>query len=290
MATGELGRDMTDGPIDALPGALQQRIARDIQNQIEAGLLRDGEVMPSTRVLAERVGASVWTVNEAMKALAEMGLVENQSRSRRIVRSAHLRSKPVETAPRALLIGGYAGSGKTELGRILTRLTGWMIIDKDTTTRPVVEVALEALGAHPSDRESETYLSRIRPSEYEALMATAHENTSCGAGAVVTAPFLREFTDPSWLARERAQFTADGLPMTVVWVRCDAPTMETYVRRRGVARDAHKLAHWSEYVQGLNLDFQPETEHHVIDNSLSAEPLKVQAERLLATLADEASQ
>jgi predicted metal-binding membrane protein len=98
---------MADGPIEALSGALQQRIARDIQNQIEAGVLRDGEVMPSTRVLAEQAGASVWSVNEAMKALAEIGLVENQSRSRRIVRSAHLAPKSVKVPPRALLIGGY---------------------------------------------------------------------------------------------------------------------------------------------------------------------------------------
>lgn len=281
---------MTNGPIEALSGALQQRIARDIQNQIESGVLRDGEVMPSTRVLAERAGASVFTVNEAMKALAEMGLVENQSRSRRIVRSAHLSPRKVEVAPRALLIGGYAGSGKTELGRILTRLTGWMVIDKDTITRPVVEVALEALGAESSDRESETYLSRVRPREYEALMSTAHENTSCGAGAVVTAPFLREFADSSWLARERAQFTDDGLPMTLVWVACDADTMLTYVRRRGAARDAHKLATWGEYIDGIDLDFRPAMDHHVIDNSATSEPLKTQAERLLATLAEAAGE
>jgi predicted kinase len=277
---------MTDGPIDALSGAVTQRIARDIQNQIEAGVLRDGEVMPSTRVLAEQVGASVWSVTEAMKALAEMGLVENQARSRRIVRSAHLTPKTVKVSPRALLIGGYAGSGKTELGRILTRLTGWMIIDKDTTTRPVVEVALEALGSVSSDRESETYLSKVRPREYEALMSTAHENTSCGVGAVITAPFIREFSDASWLAREQDRFAVDGLPMTVVWIDCDADTMLTYVRRRGAARDAHKLATWDKYIDGIDLDFRPSVDHHVIDNSQSAGPLRGQAEKLLATLAE----
>ena len=277
---------MSDGPIDALAGAKQQRIARDIQNQIEAGVLRDGEVMPSTRALAEQMGASVWTINEAMKVLAEMGLVENQSRSRRIVRSAHLTPKTIEVPPRALLIGGYAGSGKTELGRILTRLTGWMIIDKDTITRPVVEVALEALGGESNDRESETYLSKVRPHEYEALMSTAHENTACGVGAVVTAPFLREFSDASWLAREKDRFADDGLPMTVVWVDCDAETMLTYVRRRGAARDAHKLATWDEYIAKIDLDFRPVVDHHVIENSTSAETLEAQAERLIATLAE----
>jgi dephospho-CoA kinase len=74
-----------------------------------------------------------------------------------------------------IFIGGYAGSGKTEFGRILARHTGWPILDKDTTTRPVVELALEVLGRPGYDRESADYLSRIRPREYEALIATATE-------------------------------------------------------------------------------------------------------------------
>lgn len=67
----------------------------------------------------------------------------------------------------------------------------------------------------------------------------------------------------------------------------DADTMLTYVRRRGAARDAHKLATWDEYIDGIDLDFRPGVDHHVIDNSLTAEPLRRQAERLLAILAEE---
>jgi DNA-binding transcriptional regulator YhcF (GntR family) len=136
---------MSDADDDRAP--LQARIVRDVRTQIEAGVLRDGEALPSTRALAERFGVSVFTINEAMKSLANAGLVENVSRSRRVVRNPQPVTPSVpKLAPRALLIGGFAGSGKSELGRILTRLTGWMIIDKDTITRPVVEVALEALG------------------------------------------------------------------------------------------------------------------------------------------------
>jgi hypothetical protein len=51
----------------------------------------------------------------------------------------------------------------------LLRETGWPMIDKDSITRPVVEVALELAGMSPNDRESDTYVSRIRPREYEAL-------------------------------------------------------------------------------------------------------------------------
>ena len=85
-----------------------------------------------------------------------------------------------------LLIGGYAGSGKTELGRILARLTHWPMLDKDTTTRAVVEQALELLGHPPHDRESDLYRTSIRPAEYEALIAGLMENVECGTSAIVT--------------------------------------------------------------------------------------------------------
>jgi hypothetical protein len=46
------------------------------------------------------------------------------------------------------------------------------------------------------------------------------------------------------------------------------------------------LATWDNYIDGIDLDFRPSVDHHVIDNSLSAEPLRGQAEKLLATLAE----
>ncbi|WP_206050860.1 GntR family transcriptional regulator [Nocardioides speluncae] len=264
-------------------GTRQEQIVRSLRTEIETGVLRDGESLPSTRALAERWGVSVFTVNEAMKVLAAEGRIESKSRSRRTVRSdrpaSHVRTPP---APQVFMIGGYAGSGKTKLGRILARRTGWPIIDKDTTTRPVVETALEVRGLPPHDRESDTYLSVIRPSEYDALMATALENVACGVSAMITAPFLREFADPAWLDRAKVEFASHGAITTLVWVRCDGPTMRTNLRRRGSARDAAKLAAWDDYLAGLDLDFRPPQDHVVIDNSASSETLQAQAVRLLS--------
>lgn len=275
---------MTDE--DARRAPLQTRIVRDIRNQIAAGELRDGEALPSTRALAEHFGVSVFTINEAMRILAAEGLVENKSRSRRTVRAPGITAVPAPAHPnRMLIVGGYAGSGKTELGRILARLTGWPILDKDTLTRPLVERALEALGRPANDRESDVYATEVRPHEYEALMAAAYENAECGVAAIVTAPFVSEFSDPGWLERERARFEATGVPAEIVWVACDAETMHTYIRRRGAARDAAKLADWPAYVTKVDPDRRPAGEHHVIDNSVSAEPLTAQAKRLLDAMA-----
>ena len=191
---------------------------------------------------------------------------------------------PTICAPSSRRGGGFAGSGKTELGRILARETGWPMLDKDTLTRPVVEVALEILGQSPNDRESEVYLTRIRPREYEALIEAVQENLACGNSAIVTAPFLREFKDQAWLTRTRAAFAAMGAETILVWVHCDPDTMHTYIRHRGAARDATKLANWAGYLEAIHPDFRPSVDHHLIDNSSSSVPLQDQAKDLVKTV------
>jgi DNA-binding transcriptional regulator YhcF (GntR family)/predicted kinase len=263
--------------------ALHLQVARNIRNDIEAGELRDGEVLPSTRELADRWSVSVFTINEAMKVLADEGLVESKSRSKRVVRApADLQRKEIRlNKPRVLLIGGYAGSGKTQLGRILARQTGWPMLDKDTLTRPVVEMALEMLGQSPHDRESQVYAQTIRPREYEALVAAGQENVECGNSVILTAPFIREFRDAAWLSRIQAGYDAMNATMTMVWVYCDADTMHTYLRHRGAARDAFKLADWPGYLATIDLDFRPPAPYLSIDNSASSVPLQDQAKQLL---------
>jgi predicted kinase/predicted DNA-binding protein (UPF0251 family) len=271
-------------------GQKLERVERILRNDIEAGRLRDGEALPSTRALADQMGVSAWTVNKAMEHLAADGLVENVSRSRRIVRSGitppSADGEPRQ--PRVFLIGGYAGSGKSELARVLSRLTGAAIIDKDTITRPVVERLLEDLGRPAHDRESQTYLEQVRPHEYEALLATIQENAEVGVGVIATAPFIREFKDGAWIERVSTRLNAAGVGLTLVWVRCDASTMHTYLKRRGAARDTGKLVDWSDYVAGIDLNFQPAADHIIIDNSASSEPLQNQATKMLAAVTEAA--
>ncbi|MBO2453645.1 AAA family ATPase [Actinomadura barringtoniae] len=218
-----------------------------------------------------------------MKVLTAEGLVVSKSRSKRVVQAPDQPAvhKVRLENPHVIFVGGYAGSGKTELGRMLARETGWPMLDKDTLTRPVVEAALEMLGKSPNDRESETYLQHIRPREYEALNAAATENVECGTSAIVTAPFIREFNDGAWVNRTQAYFTSLGAITTLVWMYCDADTMRTYVRHRGAARDATKLADWPAYMETVNLDFRPTAPYVLVDNSASSRPLQEQAKDLL---------
>lgn len=271
---------------------LHEQVTRKLRNDIAAGVLRDGERLPSTRELADEWQVSAFTINEAMQTLIEEGLVISKPRAGRIVHApgqpVRLETKP--SVPRVLAIGGFAGSGKTELGRILARETGWPMLDKDTLTRPVVEVALESFGQSTNDRESAIYLDRIRPREYEALIAAMVENVQCGTSAIMTAPFIRELGDPYWINRLEARCRDMGATLHVIWVYCDPGTMHTYVRQRGAARDAAKLANWAAYLENVDPMFRPAKPHTVIDNCVSSEPLQAQAKRLLASLDEPAIQ
>lgn len=44
------------------------------------------------------------------------------------------------------VVAGYAGSGKSEAGKLLASATGWAVLDKDTISRPMTESLLRALG------------------------------------------------------------------------------------------------------------------------------------------------
>jgi predicted kinase len=271
-------------PQRLIPGESRtQQIARHIHADIAAGNLRHGQALPSTRELAREWGVSTATISDAMKILIGEGHIVAQDRSRRVIHAPNQAlNVEVRTArPHLVLIGGYAGCGKTELGRILARETGWSILDKDTLTRPVVELALELLGQPSSDRESEAYVSIVRPREYEALTEAARENIACGHSAIVTAPFLQEFQNRSWISNIRAMFSALAASTTLVWVYCDAETMHVYLRRRGAARDSAKLADWPDYLATINVDLCPPTHHLRVDNSAAADPLAAQAKELL---------
>lgn len=95
---------MTETPSALTSGEPKQaQIVRLVRTAIEAGSLRDGEVLPTTRELAQQWGVSVFTVNEAMRTLAEQGYVVNKTGSKRVARNPNPDQQPVE--PRGLDTG-----------------------------------------------------------------------------------------------------------------------------------------------------------------------------------------
>ncbi|MFJ7912616.1 AAA family ATPase [Kitasatospora sp. NPDC096204] len=172
--------------------------------------------------------------------------------------------------PTLVLVGGYAGSGKTELARFLSEISGWPLLDKDPMCRPLVESLLVALGSNRNDRHTETYRSKVRPLEYESLMAAVNANIDCGISSIVTAPLIAELSDEGWMRRLESRCEARGVTVAPVWVRCDVDSMRDYISYRSAARDTWKLDNWAEYVAGLNVELRPVVDHLVVDNRYGA--------------------
>jgi predicted kinase len=181
-----------------------------------------------------------------------------------------------------VLVGGFAGSGKTEFGQLLAAITGWTLLDKHALNRPLTESLLRTLGADPNDRRSHAYMSHVRPLQYRYLLNAAFNNLDNGVSTVLTAPFLLEMPDASWLRRVTHRCMAGGVDVAVIWVHCDVDSMYNNLQARGAARDAWKLTHWDDYLHSIDLALRPRCPHFEVDNGENAAVgLAAQAQRFV---------
>lgn len=87
---------------DQFPELPYIQIAETVREQIEAGQLRPGDKLPSNRALMEKYGAGTQTVQRAVRALKEAGLVESRAsrgvfvrqQPKRVERSADYTNAP----------------------------------------------------------------------------------------------------------------------------------------------------------------------------------------------------
>lgn len=172
--------------------------------------------------------------------------------------------------PSVVLVGGFAGSGKSEFAKFLGGLTGWPILDKDSLTRPLVDQLLVALGGEAHDRSSALYREKVRPLEYRCLMEAAWDNVDCGTSAILDAPFISEFSQAEWMQRFQNRCRSKRVSVATIWVECDPESMREYIEFRGAARDAWKMEAWDEYIATVDLELRPQGPHFVVDNRLGA--------------------
>ncbi|MFI0352516.1 AAA family ATPase [Actinomadura sp. 9N407] len=172
--------------------------------------------------------------------------------------------------PVLILVGGYAGSGKTEFARFLSGLTGWACLDKDALTRRTTERLLISMAADPHDRHTDLYKTQVRPHEYRSLMNSAYGNIESGVSIILAAPFITELNTNGWLPRLTHRCQAKGVDVTAIWVHNDIDTMREYIEVRDAPRDHWKLNHWDEYTSTLNTEQPPPGVRHTIDNRLGA--------------------
>ncbi|MEH7224458.1 ATP-binding protein [Bacillus sp. JJ1566] len=158
--------------------------------------------------------------------------------------------------PKLVLIIGVAGSGKTEVGKQVSKHLNYVYIDKDTLTRPYTEKFLKTSSPNqdPNDRESAFYLEHVRPLEYLISLNVAEENLRLGNHVVISAPFLSEAKMTNWIKKEVlvGRRLMRKIDVKVIWVESDRETERKRIIQRGAERDKWKLFHWDQYTEGID--------------------------------------
>ena len=111
------------------------------------------------------------------------------------------------TRPCRLVLVGMMGSGKTSLGRLLGKRTGWPYADND-------ELLLQLVGKTPRELLSEDGEAALRESESAALrmgLATPEPSIVSAAGGTILEP------------ENRRDLQAAGL---VIWLKAGAATIQ----------------------------------------------------------------
>lgn len=160
--------------------------------------------------------------------------------------------------PRAIVVTGAAGSGKTTLGRALASITGSAPLDLDSLTNPLLDAIAARLGG-------EHWLSgpdaaQVREGRYGALRSVAADVIGAGQDAVLIAPFTEELRGgAAWNLLRTALQPAE---IVVLHLAGDSGVLAGRRLRRDVERDRHRSETRYE---------QPTIPHTRIDVLLSPE-------------------
>ncbi len=191
--------------------------------------------------------------------------------------------------PQLILIIGVAGSGKSEIGKLLSKKLKYVYIDKDTATRPFTENFLTMSSPHQNknDRESDFYLEYVRPLEYLISLDLAEENLRLGNSVIISAPFIGEARNNAWLKREinfRRRLNGK-VALKVVLVESDRTTERKRMLQRDAGRDKWKLSNWEEYclaIQDFKVEWNlgPQSFFQFDNSEIPSVPFKKQMEEL----------
>ncbi len=167
-----------------------------------------------------------------------------------------------------ILVTSPPGCGKTRLSRRLaTALPHVVYLDKDTLIP--LSKQIFAVAGQPYDRSSDFFKKNIRDYEYDVILALGFEALAYDNTVLINAPFSSEVRDAAYMDALKKKLAAQGAKLVVIWIVTDPKVCHQRMAKRNSDRDTWKLAHWEEYIAGVDFSIpntlgDPETSENLL--------------------------
>lgn len=169
---------------------------------------------------------------------------------------------------RAYVVAGAPATGKSVLGRQLSRCLGAALLDQDVLTGPLTCVVADLVGAVPGDLDDPRVRSATRRATYDALIDTAGGCLAADVSVVLVAPFTTERSDPAAWAQLEIRLGAPG-GVVLVWTTCPPAEVARRLSARDAPRDRRKLADLAKFLTSGVLD-PPAVPYVAVDTTMPA--------------------
>lgn len=156
-----------------------------------------------------------------------------------------------------LFVAGYAGSGKSMIGKILASKLQAPFLDKDTIAIPLLSEALRVTVGDPDDRRSDFYRTHFKDREYECAIDCAWENLRLTPVSVVVGPFSTNFLDRDWNAKLDRQAKKINARWHVIWVDTSPEQALKMLKSRRKPRDAQLIENWDAHIKRCPYGIMP---------------------------------
>jgi len=106
---------------------------------------------------------------------------------------------------------------------------------------------------------------------YLTILDVSFENIALGNPVVVTAPFIKDFYDSTWINDMHQRVKSLNGELVLLWVRTDLDVLKKRMALRGEPRDKWKLDHWKEYVSSFPISLSNDLTVTIVENSTMGE-------------------
>ncbi|MBX4259513.1 ATP-binding protein [Clostridium estertheticum] len=152
-----------------------------------------------------------------------------------------------------ILVTSPPASGKTYIAKKLAEALRHVVyLDKDTLIKLSKQIFV--VSGQEYNRSSDFFNENIRDYEYETIVELAMEALNYDDIVLINAPFTKEIRDLNYIKKLKVALKDKNASLVVIWVETSIEVTKQRMIERNSDRDTWKLAHWNEYITGINFD------------------------------------